>query len=372
VKALKIAIVGPAHPYRGGMSAFNESLAREIINQGHRVEIINFIFQYPNWIFPGEKQTTDDPAPDDLVIHRKLHSIQPFNWFKVRKYLKAKEFDQIVCGYWLPLMSPCFTAILKGLKKRTRVTGIIHNAVPHEKRLGDRMLTKSFLRQLTDAVVLSESVERDLKSLPISKSLNVKRLFHPIYDVYGAVVDRRTAIQNLGLDVSKRYLLFFGFIRSYKGLDILIEALGEAKLPDDVHLLIAGEFYDNRDKYLKLISESPYFSRIHLNEGYIPSDQVKNYFCASEAVVLPYRSATQSGITQIAIHFSTPVISTKVGGIEEYIKHDFNGLLTGIDPGQLAGDLEQLFKADALKRYRKGQMQVLKKYSWSSFVKELL
>lgn len=371
MKAGRIVIIGPAHPYRGGMAAFNESLARELQQQGHQVEIINFIFQYPDWIFPGEKQTTDDPAPQDLHIYRKLHSIQPLNWLKVRQYLKELEADQIICGYWLPLLSPCLTTVLKGLKKKTRVTGIIHNAVPHEKRPGDRLLTKVFLRQLTDAVVLSKSVAEDLKTFSFPEDLAVKQLFHPIYDVYGEAVERDVAIEALSLEKKKRYLLFFGFIRSYKGLDILIDAFGRAQLPDDVNLLIAGEFYDNREKYIQMISSNRRSSQIHLREGYIPSEQVKYYFCASEAVVLPYRNATQSGITQIAIHFSLPVVSTRVGGIEEYVQQDINGRLTSSQPHVLAADLRQLFEDDALKRYRQGQQRALKKYSWRGFVEQL-
>lgn len=371
MKQLKIAIIGPSHPYRGGMAAFNESLGRELQRQGHEVELINFIFQYPNWIFPGEKQTTDDPAPVDLVIFRKIHSISPLNWIKVRSYLKRQQYDRIFCGYWLPLLSPCFTSILKGLKKETQITGIIHNAIPHEKRTGDHSLTAMFLRQLTDAVVLSKSVEKDLKTFELPADLNIIRLFHPIYDQYGTPVEENRAKQELELDSSKRYLLFFGFIRSYKGLDILIEAFGRTNLPGDVDLLIAGEFYEDRERYLKLIQDSGVSSRIHLKEGYIPSDRVKFFFCAAKAVVLPYRSATQSGITQIAIHFSLPVISTRVGGIEEYIRHDYNGWLTSSDSAVLASDLSRLFKEDPFERYAEAQSEVLQKYSWKAFVEEL-
>jgi glycosyltransferase involved in cell wall biosynthesis len=372
VKARKIVIVGPAHPYRGGMSAFNESLARELQHQGHQVSIFNFKFQYPNWIFPGEKQTTDDPAPPDLTIHRRIHSMLPLNWLKVRNELKKLLPDQVICGYWLPLLGPCFTTILRGLKRQMHVTGIIHNAVPHEKRPGDRYFTLGFLRHLTDAVVLSDAVARDLESLSPSVKPPLKQLFHPIYDVYGKPLDRKAAIDALGLEKSRRYLLFFGFIRSYKGLDILIEAFGSAAIPQDVDLLIAGEFYDNRDKYIQLISQSERSSRIHLHEGYIASEEVKNYFCASTAVILPYRNATQSGITQIAIHFSVPVVSTRVGGIEEYVQDDFNGLLTKSDPSILAEDLSRLFKGDTLDRFVVGQKQVSKKYSWNAFVERLL
>lgn len=371
MKQLKIAIIGPAHPYRGGMAAFNERLGRELQQQGHEVELINFVFQYPNWIFPGEKQTTDDPAPDDLAISRKIHSISPLNWFKVRSYLKRQRYDRIFCGYWLPLLSPCFSSILKGLKKKTQITGIIHNAIPHEKRTGDHSLTAMFLGQLSDAVVLSKSVEKDLKTFELPAELNILSLFHPIYDQYGKPVAENRAKEELGLDTSKRYLLFFGFIRSYKGLDILIEAFGHANLPGDVDLLIAGEFYEDREQYLKSIQESEVSSRIHLKEGYIPSERVKFFFCAAKAVVLPYRSATQSGITQIAIHFSVPVISTRVGGIEEYIRHDYNGLLTSSDSAVLASDLSGLFERNPFDRYVKAQKEILQKYSWKAFVEAL-
>lgn len=367
----KIAILGPANPYRGGIAAFNENLALHLLDAGHEVEMINFKFQYPDWIYPGKNQYTEAAPPEQLIIHRKIHSLNPFNWWKVRTYLSKAGFEVIFCPFWLPALSPCFSSILKGVKNKVRIIGLLHNIVPHESRKGDRILTSLFLSRLTEGIVLSDSVRRDLMAFPESKKLKIHHLFHPVYDHFGERVEKAFAARELGLDPENRYLLFFGLVRKYKGLDLLISAFSKASLPEDVRLVIAGEFYDDKSEYLDLIRNRGVEERVHLFDEYIPDNKVKYFFSLSEMVVLPYRSATQSGVSQIAIHFATPVVSTNVGGIGEYIKDGINGKLIPPTEEKLIQVLEVSLHDQEVAHWREGQERMKEKLSWHNFVQAL-
>jgi glycosyltransferase involved in cell wall biosynthesis len=368
----KVLILGPAHPYRGGIAAFNERLAKELHNQGHEVIIFNFKFQYPNFLFPGKQQFTDGPSPQDLEILRVVHSINPFNWLVVRQKIIKYRPDLIICGYWLPLMSPCFSSVLHGLKSKIRVIGILHNVKPHESRIGDHLFTKVFLKRLNEAVVLSNAVELDLKEEFPEWNGSRRRLFHPIYDHFGELIPEELAKSALGLSEDKRYILFFGFVRKYKGLDLLIQAFKTANLPEDVELIIAGEFYDERTKYIQLIDDLNQKKNIHLFEGYIPENKVGQFFSAASCAALPYRHATQSGITQIAIHFLLPVISTRVGGIDEYISDEVNGILCEPEVESIQLALEEFFQDEGIHKMREGQELKKNELSWDRFTLELI
>ncbi len=366
----RIAILGPAHPYRGGIAAFNENLALELVSKGHDVELINFKFQYPDWIYPGENQLSSSPAPEKLVIKRMIHSLNPLNWIYVRHQLKKANYHIVFCPYWLPLLSPCFSSVIKGLNKNTRVVGLLHNIIPHESRKGDKVLTSMFLDKLSEGVVLSDSVKRDLESFELSKRLTIRHLFHPVYDHYGERIDKIEALKELSQNTDRTYLLFFGIVRKYKGLDILIKAFGEAKLPDHIDLIIAGEFYDSKEEYIDLIEKSGKVDRIHLFDQYIPDDQIRYFFSAADLLVLPYRTATQSGVSQIAIHFGLPIVSTNVGGISEYVRDGLNGKLME-SSDELVKVLEGNLEEESIEIWRKGQEEMRKKLSWSKFSEAL-
>ncbi len=337
---MKIAIVGPAHPYRGGIASFNECMALELQDAGHEVEIITFTMQYPSFLFPGKTQYTDASPPSSLQISRRVSTINPFSWYKTGKYLKRQKFDLIVLRYWMPFFAPCLAAIAKfsGIKSVL----FADNIIPHEKRVGDDQLTELICKSVEGYAVLSKAVEEDLNNLGIIKPTFYNP--HPIFNQFGDKVDKQIAIQKLGLDKDKRYLLFFGFIREYKGLDLLLDAMKD--LDSNIHLIVAGEFYGNEEQYRKQMQESQLENRCHFFDQYIPDEQVKYYFSASEALVLPYKSATQSGVTQIGYHFEIPMIITNVGGLSEYIDHGRQGLVTETNASAIQSGIQKFLSSD--------------------------
>ena len=317
---MKILIVGPAWPYRGGIADFDERIAREYIKKGDEVEIFTFTLQYPSFLFPGKTQYSPDPRPEDLDIKRKVNSINPFNWIKVGRELKKKNADLLIIKFWLPLMAPCFGTIARIVKGngKTKVVSILDNIIPHEHRPGDKILSKYFVSSIDAFIAMSKSVYDDLKSLNDKKPCLLSP--HPIYDNFGTAVSREEAIGSLGLDPSAKYMLFFGFIRDYKGLDILLKAIADERIKNsDIKLIVAGEFYNNSEKYFEMEKQLGLEGKIIWRTDFIADEQVKNYFCASDIIVQPYKTATQSGVTQIAYHFEMPMLVTNVGGLPEIV-----------------------------------------------------
>ena len=317
---MKILIVGPAWPYRGGIADFDERIAREYIKKGDEVEIFTFTMQYPSFLFPGKTQYSPDPRPEDLDIKRKVNSINPFNWIKVGRELKKKNADLLIIKFWLPLMAPCFGTIARIVKGngKTKVVSILDNIIPHEHRPGDKILSKYFVSSIDAFIAMSKSVYDDLKSLNDKKPCLMSP--HPIYDNFGTAVSREEAIGSLGIDPSAKYVLFFGFIRGYKGLDILLKAVADERIKNsDIKLIVAGEFYNNSEKYFEMEKQLGLEGKIIWRTDFIADEQVKNYFCASDIIVQPYKTATQSGVTQIAYHFEKPMLVTNVGGLPEIV-----------------------------------------------------
>ncbi|MDE7074598.1 MAG: glycosyltransferase, partial [Odoribacter sp.] len=294
---MKIVILGTAHPYRGGLAAMNERLAQELSGQGHEVVIYNFTLQYPGFLFPGKSQYTDEAAPQGLKIIRKINSVCPFNWLKVGRELRKMRPDLLIIKFWLPFMGPALGTIARLARKNhhTRVICIADNMIPHEKRPGDRLFTKYFTKGVDGYIAMSHEVYADVEKL-VAHPL---RRFtpHPIYDHYGEIIPREEALKALKLDAAYRYLLFFGFIRDYKGLDWLLQAMADSRLKD-IRLIIAGEFYSDSEPYLRLIRELGLEEKVILHTDYIPNEQINRYFCAADLVVQPYKTATQSGVTQ--------------------------------------------------------------------------
>ncbi|MCC8173072.1 MAG: glycosyltransferase, partial [Odoribacter sp.] len=320
---MKIVILGTAHPYRGGIAALNERLAQELVKEGNDVTIYNFSLQYPGFLFPGKTQYTTDAPPRELKILSKINSINPFNWLKVGKELKKNRPDLIIVRYWLPFMGPALGKICRIAKKNkhTKVICIADNIIPHEKRIGDYALTKYFTHSVDGFITLSKQVYNDLETFvknPIRRYTP-----HPLYDHYGEIISRKEALKKLGLDEKYHYLLFFGFIRDYKGLDLLLETMAKPAIKkQNIKLIVAGEFYSDKEKYVKIIEDFSISENVILKSDYIPNDDVNLYFCASDMIVQPYKSATQSGVTQIGYHFNKPMLVTKVGGLPEIV---FNG-----------------------------------------------
>ncbi|MEO6315073.1 MAG: glycosyltransferase [Chitinophagaceae bacterium] len=382
-----IVILGPAHPFRGGgITTFNERLATEFQNQGYLVTIYNFSLQYPAFLFPGKSQYSTEPAPAHLTILRRVNSINPFNWFKVGRELRKLQPDLIVVRYWLPLMGPALGTILRSVKKNrhTKVIAVTDNIIPHEKRPGDKPFTHYFLQPCDAFVTMSEKVLNDLRTMEPRKPAIL--VAHPLYDNFGAAISKAAARKALNIESTAPVLLFFGFIRKYKGLDILFNAMkllknqaSDALLADTAanrsgstpKLLVAGEFYEDENNYQQQIDALGIRDMLILRTHFIPDSEVKNYFCAADAVIQPYRNATQSGVTPLAYHFEKPMIVTNVGALPDYVLHNSTGLVADPDAAALAAAIKQYFElgeAYFLPQLREEK----KKYSWQVFAKEII
>jgi len=349
--AKKVIFIGPAYPYRGGIAAFNENLATVFQQNGWDCKIFTFTQQYPNLLFPGKNQlTTEDPKPN-LTIKRGIYSTNPLNWLKMSKEIISEDPDLVITQYWMPFMAPAFGTILRGIKKELKdikTVTIVHNFKPHESRIGDKQLNK-YLTNRTDILVsLSSSVRKEIEKSVTNKP--ILKLFHPIYDHYGDRLSQEKAKLELGWSDEIQYLLFFGLVRAYKGVDLLIEALALLKTDTKYKLVIAGEFYEDQKKYTDLIAEHELEDHIIIRNEYIPNEDVPKLFCGAEAIVLPYRTATQSGVVPIALHFERPVIVTRVGSLAHLLEKHQLGLIADAEPEAIAVQLDNfLSKKEKLK-----------------------
>ena len=369
---MKILIVGPAWPYRGGIADFDERIAREYIKKGDEVEIFTFTLQYPSFLFPGKTQYSPDPRPEDLDIKRKVNSINPFNWIKVGRELKKKNADLLIIKFWLPLMAPCFGTIARIVKGngKTKVISILDNIIPHEHRPGDKILSKYFISSIDAFIAMSKSVYDDLKSLNDKKPCLLSP--HPIYDNFGTAVNREEAIGSLGLDPSAKYMLFFGFIRDYKGLDILLKAIADERIKNsDIKLIVAGEFYNNSEKYFEMEKQLGLESKIIWRTDFIADEQVKNYFCASDIIVQPYKTATQSGVTQIAYHFEKPMLVTNVGGLPEIVPNGKVGYSVEPEAKVIADAISDFYCNGRYAEFVDNTKEEKKKYSWDRMLENV-
>lgn len=367
----RIVIVGPAHPYRGGIAQFNHRLALELQEQGHTVEIYNFSLQYPSLLFPGKTQYSTSEAPQEISIKRKINSINPFNWFKIGKELKNKKTDIVIFRYWLPFMAPCLGTIARIIKKNkyTKCIAIADNIIPHEKRLGDKFLTRYFVNSIDNFLVMSKTVENDLQTFTHNKPCALYP--HPLYDNFGAIISKSDAKKQLGLDEHTRYVLFFGLIRNYKGLDILLDAFqNNYFLENNIKLIVAGEFYGSSDKYQAAINRLG--KQIILHDSFIPDESVASYFCAADVVVQPYKSATQSGITQIAYHFNNPMIVTNVGSLAELVPHNKVGYCIEPYTSEIREAIIRFYSENKEQEFSKNAEQEKQRFSWSGMADSLL
>lgn len=370
-----VVILGPAHPFRGGgITTFNERLAREFQQQGFQTTIYGFSLQYPAFLFPGKTQYSDEMPPPGLTILSKVNSINPFNWIRVGNELKKLAPDLLVVRYWLPFMGAALGTILRMVKKNshTRVVAIADNIVPHEKRPGDLALTKYFIKPCDAFITMSENVLKDLQRFVSGKP--AKHVLHPLYDSFGIPISKEEARNILGISKEDKVLLFFGFIRKYKGLDILLESLAILTKPPqkitNLRLMIAGEFYEDERIYQEKIDQLGIREYLILKTNYIPEKEVKNYFCAADVVIQPYRNATQSGVTPLAYHFEKPMIVTNVGGLPSYVPHEKAGLVAQANPSAIANAVERYFELGEphfIPHLRKEKL----KYSWASLVKAI-
>ncbi len=373
---MKVIIVGTAYPYRGGLSAFNERLAPEYQQQGDEVEIYTFTVQYPSILFPGKTQYSDEPVPKDIIIHRRLNSCNPFNWISVGKEIAKKQPDLLITKYWLPFMAPCLGTIERMVRrnKHTRIVSILDNMIPHEHRPGDRIFSRYFVRSTDAFVAMSKSVLADLSHFDEKKP----RVFcpHPLYDHYGELISKKDAKALLQLAPEERYVLFFGFIRAYKGLDLLLQAFADPRLKElNVKLLVAGEFYGDPKPYMEQIEQLGIADRVVLHTDFIPDSEVNRYFRSADIVAQPYKSATQSGVTQIAYHFEKPMLVTRVGGLAEIVPDEQVGYVVEPSADAIANALVRYYSEEKETSFTAATIEEKKKYSWQNMtgaIKQLM
>lgn len=365
----KVVLVGTAHPFRGGLASYNERLIQEFVNQGNEASIETFILQYPNFLFPGKTQYSDSPKPENIVINETVNSVNPFNWIKIGRRIKKQKPDYLIIKFWLPFMGPCFGTIARIARKNkhTKVISIIDNIIPHEKRIGDRFLAKYFVKSVDGFVAMSKSVLDDLNTFDSKKP----KLYnpHPLFDNFGEILDRKTALKKLNLSEEYRYILFFGFVRDYKGLDLLLEAFANENFRNQkIKLIVAGEYYNNEQKYMDLIQKLKLEEHIILKNEFIANEDVKNYFCAADIIAQPYKNATQSGVTQIGYHFEKPMLVTNVGGLGELIPHNKVGYVVEPNKDAISESLLAFFNENRREEMVENVKKEKEKFSWGKMI----
>jgi len=367
-----IVFLGPSYPYRGGIASFTERLAQEFNVNGFSTELYTFSLQYPSFLFPGKTQFSDAPPPLNLTIKQKVNSINPFNWIKVARELRNKKPDIIIVRYWIPFMGPCLGTILRCVakNKHTKIICIADNIIPHEKRIGDTLFTTYFIKPIHAFIALSNEVITDMNTLRIKQKKVM--LPHPVFDHFGVKTTKQEALNNLNIKCDGGLILFFGFIRQYKGLDLLIKAMSDQRIKDlGIKLLIAGEFYEPKQKYTDLIASADLAEHIIIHDQFIPENQIPYYFSAVDVLVQPYISATQSGVTPLAFHFDLPMIVTNVGGLKEVVVDKSTGLVTEPNPTSIANSIVDYFSTG--KNQFEEKLKIHKRqYSWSVFTDGIL
>ena len=367
---MKITILGPAHPYRGGLASIMETMAREYQSRGHEVRIYTFTVQYPSLLFPGKTQYVDTPAPNDLHIERVMNTVNPLNWLSLGLRLKHEAPDIILMKYWTPFMAPCFGTVARIARQngKTKVLCQIDNVEPHEHHIIDRPCNKYYLGGVDGFVYMSEQVHSELKAYTTAPAIFSP---HPMFENFGMATGREEACQKIGLDPTEQYTLFFGLIRDYKGLDMLLEAW-KMWNPENRKLLIAGEFYTSREKYISLIEQLDLKDRVVLHDHFIADEDVRYYFSASDCLVLPYRSATQSGVTQIAYNFSLPMLVTNVGGLPEIVPDGRVGLVCEPTVEGIIEGLKRVYSENVLPGLIANFPEERKRFSWAAMCDKLL
>jgi glycosyltransferase involved in cell wall biosynthesis len=365
--------MGPAHPLRGGLTTFNHRFAKAFLAAGYDCKIYSFSLQYPSFLFPGTTQYTDEPAPEGLTIRTRINSINPLNWLSVGKELRKARPDIILIRFWLPLMGPALGSIARIARgnKHTRIIALTDNIFPHEKRKGDLAFTKYFLGSCDAYITMSEKVMNDLRTL--EKTKPARLVAHPLYDNFGQPIPKQEAraiLRQKGLDMpdDQRVILFFGFIRKYKGLDILLEAMADPRIRQaEIKLLIAGEFYDEEQPYQEQIDRLGIRDLLYINTNFIPDSEVRNFLCAADAVIQPYRNASQSGVTPLAYHFEKPMVVTNVGGLQALVPHEEVGLVTKPEPQAIASAILRLYEK-GIHQFIPCIQQEKTKYTWEKLV----
>lgn len=371
-----IVMVGTAWPFRGGFTAFNQTLARTFIKIGVKCRIFTFTTQYPSFLFPGKSQFTDDPAPEGLDITRCLSSVNPISWVRTGLRIRRGNPDAVIVRYWIPAMSPALGTVCRIARgKGIRIIALLDNVIPHEKRPFDRLLTRYFIHSADGFIYMSEQVLGELRQFTATKPA----LFspHPLFTQYGKPLERGTACRALGLDPSFAYTLFFGYVRDYKGLDLLLEAWARlkqgGKLAGQKHkLIIAGEYYNGRERYETLIERLGIGEDVLQFTYFIDDADVGKFFSAADLVVQPYRTATQSGVTQVAYYFDVPMIVTNVGGLREIVPDGEVGFVVDPDPASIAAAIGRFYTGGHAASFRANILRYRERFSWEQMAENFI
>jgi glycosyltransferase involved in cell wall biosynthesis len=368
----KIVILGPAHPFRGGIAAFTDRMALAFVEAGYDVEVFTFTLQYPSFLFPGKSQFSDAKAPTAFKITRAFSSINPFSWIKLGWKIRMMRPEILIVKFWLPFMGPSLGTIARIVKGNhfTKIVANVDNIVPHEHNKSDRPLAQYFVNSVQGFIVMSRSVLEELMTFSVYKPHRFTP--HPIYDHYGDAVPKSEALKLLGLDETVSYMMFFGFIRDYKGLDLLIKAAAEPKIRNlNLKFIVAGEFYSDPKPILQLVKEHDLEDKFIFINEFISDNEVYKYFCAADAVVQPYKSATQSGVTQIAYHFNKPMIITRVGGLQEFVPDGKVGYVVEPNSPSIADAIFKFYDEKKEDEFVANTAKEKLKFSWEVFVHEL-
>lgn len=368
---MKCILVGPAFPLRGGIANFNEALCKSMLEIGIECQIVSFSLQYPGFLFPGKTQFEAGSEPSGLRIHTLINSLNPYTWFKAASFIKSQKPDFVLIRYWLPFMAPCLGTIARLIRKKIKVIAITDNIIPHEKRTGDKQLTSYFVNSCDSFVAMSKAVLEDISMF----TENTNKFFapHPVYNIFGEKIEKEKARRHLGLDESGRYILFFGFIRKYKGLDILLEAMTDPELKkQQVKLIVAGEFYEDEKEYRDYVKVNNLENSVLFFNSFIPREEVRCFFCAADMVVQPYREATQSGVTQIAYYFERPMLVTRVGGLAEIVKEGRVGYVTDVDATLIGSAINDFYKNNREAFFASNVSIDKQLFSWESFINKIL
>lgn len=339
-----VAIIGPAHPLRGGLATFNHRLTREFLAEGDFCVLYSFSLQYPSILFPGTSQYSDEPAPEGLKIYTLINSINPLNWWNTGRQIARAKHDIILVRFWIPFMGPALGTILRQVKKNkhTKIIALADNVIPHEKRPGDEAFTRYFLKSCDAFITMSDKVMQDLRTFEPYKP--AKLVMHPLYDNFGEAISKVEAREKLGIAAQDKVILFFGFIRQYKGLDVLLEAMADERIRQaNIKLLVAGEYYEDEKPYQELIARLGIRDQLILHTHFIPDSAVVDYFCAADLVVQPYKNATQSGVTPLAYHFEKPMVVTDVGGLPSLVPDRKAGLVAKPAPTDIASAILEYY-----------------------------
>ena len=371
---MKIEIVGTAYPFRGGLATFNERLARQFQAEGHEVVMETFTLQYPSFLFPGKSQYSESAQPDDLKIERSFSSVNPISWFKSANKIAEFNPDIVIFAYWMSFMAPCFGTIARRVKAKcnAKCYALVHNMLPHEQTLLDKFFPSYFVRTIDGFIALSKAVAKDISVID-KQGKPILFSPHPIYDHYGPKCDKNVAAKKLNLDPSVNYLLFFGFIRSYKGVDLLLQALADERLSEfNCKVIVAGEFYEDEKYYYDLEKKLGLKGRVIWYPSFIPDGEVAPYFNVADMVILPYKSATQSGVAQIAYHFEKPMVVTNVGGLPEIVPHKKVGFVVDVNPKAIATAIAEFYTETNSLNFEAGIAEEKKKYEWTKLTQSFV